>query len=317
LTHFTVDSNAHGGILIAPTNVSAWTFILDSSFMRGSGLLLSADGYVDATGQVTVRGSHFRYGDEAIEGISLSQMVVQASTFDSVVGATFGPPVMAFNQVADVQITSDTIRGGFGSVIEVQNIPTLALTNGLIRGRQKGNPSTVEAGLGFGASGAVTVSGMRIDSSSIGAVRADGFQSGPIVIDSNSFTDLDTIAVQLSTGATVTRNYFARNRVAIDIALDGGAASGIHQNNFAGNTAAGLQNRSASTVVADSNYWNDPSGPSCLSGCPGVGDTISGPVTVNQFWTSPLQLPPGTPTLAPRFRTSVLPRQQVKREGRP
>jgi hypothetical protein len=116
----------------------------------------------------------------------------------------------------------------------------------------------------------------------------------------------------------VTRNYFARNLVAIDIPLAGGAGSNVSQNNFAGNTAAGLQNRTGSFVVADSNYWNDPNGPTCSSGCIGtVGDSVTGLVTFIPFWTTAGQLPPGTPTFAPRIRTTLAPRQQVKREGRP
>jgi len=97
--------------------------------------------------------------------------------------------------------------------------------------------------------------------------------------------------------------------------LSGAEASRIHQNNFVGNIAAALRGQGVTPVAADSNWWNDPLGPRCLSGCTGtVGDTVSGLVTFLPFLTG---LAPTAPAFAPPTRTSTLPRQQVKREGRP
>ena len=313
LSHFTVDSNARGGIQLTPYDVTAWVFDLDSSFVRGANLLLAADGYLDATGQVTVTGSHFAAGSEGIEGLVLNQLVIQGSTFDSVPN-TPGSPAIALNQVATAVLTGDTIRGGLGSGIEAQNVVHLDLLNGLIRGRQVGYSFNPEAGLGFGVSDTVTVRGMRFDSSAVHAVRIDNFQSGPIAIDSNAITDHGGVALQISTAAQVTRNFIARNFVGIDV-FSGGEASGIHQNNFVGNTLAALRGQGLSNVAADSNWWNDPLGPTCLSGCAGtVGDSVSGLV----IFLPPLTAPAiGVPLLAKPIRTSTQTRQQVKREGQP
>jgi len=311
LSHFTVDSNARGGILLVPFDISAWVFALDTSLVRGPNLLLSADGYLDATGQVTVTGSHFAAGSEGIEASALNRLVVQGSTFDSVPN-TAGSPAVALNQIATAVFTGDTIRGGLGSGIEAQSVVHLDLLNGLIRGRQVGFAFNPDAALGFGTSDTVTVRGMRFDSSAVRGIRLDNFQSGPIVIDSNAITDHATsVALQLSTAAQVTRNFIARNFVGIDV-FPGGEASGIHQNNFAGNALAGLRNQTGIPMVADSNYWNDPLGPACISGCTvgTLGDTVSGLVTVIPFWTSAAQLPPGTPTFAPPIRTA---RQQARK----
>jgi hypothetical protein len=68
-------------------------------------------------------------------------------------------------------------------------------------------------------------------------------------------------------------------------------------------------------VAADSNWWNDPLGPTCLSGCSGtVGDSVSGLV----IFLPPLLSPAiGVPLLVKPIRTSTLTRQQAKREGQP
>jgi hypothetical protein len=316
LSHFTVDSNARGGILLVPQDISAWSFTLDSSALRGPSVQLWADGYLDQTGSVAVHGSHFRYGDEGIEASYLGQLVIQGSTFDSVPNTANGSPAIGLSQIVQATLDADTLRGGLGSGIEGQNVAQLDLTNGLIRRRDTLYQFNPEAALGLGSSGAVTVRGMRIDSSTVRGIRLDSFQSGPFVIDSNSVTDIvSRPALQLSTAAQITRNFIARNTVGINI-LGGAETSPILHNNFVANVLMGVSNQGFAPVFADTNYWNDPLGPRCPLLCNplSVGDTVGSNVTFGGFL---LGLVPGVPALVQPIRTSARPRQQVKREGQP
>ena len=310
LAHFTVDSNAHGGILLAPSNISAWTFILDTSVVRGPQVLLEAAGYIDSTGHVTVQGSHFQGGAEGIDANYLDQITVAASTFDSVALTGTAINVYAVNSAV---FSSDTIREGAGSGIEFGAVGNAQVTNSLIHHRVPYNINNPEAALGFNTTSAGAVSGTRIEFNTVRGIRVDGSIGGPIVIDGNSITDQGSVALQLSGTAQVTRNFIARNFVGIDV-FNGAEASGIRLNNFGGNTLAALRGQGLSPVAADSNYWNDLLGPTCASGCTStVGDTINGLVAFLPFLTDPSQLPVGTPTLAPPRRAAS---QQV-RQGKP
>jgi hypothetical protein len=54
-----------------------------------------------------------------------------------------------------------------------------------------------------------------------------------------------------------------------------------HQNNFTGNTAAGLRHDGLGTFNATSNWWNSPSGPTNPGNPTGTGDAIDGSGPVN------------------------------------
>lgn len=313
LAHFTVDSNARGGILLAPANISGWSFTLDTSFLRGAQVLLSADGYIDPTGQVTVRGSHFWNGDQGIDATYLSQVTVTTSTFDSV--GQFGTPAIVASSIGAATFSSDTLREGSASGIAFQSVGKAQVANSLIHHRVPYFTFYPEAALGFNTTDTINVTGTRIEFNTVRGIRVDGAIFGPIVIDASAITDDSTsVGIELSSPVQVLNSLIARNFVGIDV-FSGAEASGIHQNNFVGNTLAALRGQGGSAVAADSNYWNDPLGPTCLSGCSGtVGDSVSGLV----IFAPPLFSPAiGVPLLAKPIRTSVLPRQQVKREGRP
>jgi hypothetical protein len=313
LAHFTVDSNARGGILLVPANLSAWSFTLDTSVVRGAQVLLSADGYLDATGQVLVRGSRFRYGTEGIDASLLHQFVVQGSTFDSV--AALGTPAIRMQSVALASVLSDTLREGSGSGVEFVSVGNGKVVNSLVHHRVPYNAANPEAAVGFNTTDTIAVVRTRLEFNTVRGVRVDAALVGPIAIDSSAITDDSTnIGIQVSSPTRVTNSLITRNFVGMDV-LSGAEASGIHQNNFVGNTAAALRGQGITPVAADSNWWNDPLGPRCLTSCTGtVGDTVSGLVTFLPFLPG---LAPTAPTFAPPTRTSTLPRQQVKREGRP
>ena len=313
LSHYTVDSNASGGIALVPSNISGWTFALDTSFVRGGAVLLAAVGQIDTTGQVTVRSSRFWYGSEGIDASFLGQLTVRGSTFDSV--GALGTPALAAATVHQVLFDSDTIRQGPGSGIEVQGVHNGQVLNSLIHHRVPYNVNNPEAALGFNTTDTITVARSRLEFNTVRGVRVDASLTGPIAIDSSAITDdSSNVGLQVSSPTLVTNSLIARNFVGMDV-FGGAEASGIHQNNFVGNTLAALRGQGITPVAADNNWWNDPLGPRCLSGCTGtVGDTVSGLVTFLPFLTG---LAPTAPAFAPPTRISTLPRQQVKREGRP
>src|SRR6266705_4956903 len=182
LAHFTVDSNSRGGILIAPINVSAWIFILDTSFVRGPQVLLQAAGYVDSTGHVAVHGSRFQGGNEGIDANYLDQLTVATSRFDSV--ALFGTAISVF-AVNGAVFSSDTIREGAGSGIEFGAVGNAQVTNSLIHHRVPYNIYNPEAALGFNTTDTITVTGTRLEFNTVRGIRLDNGLPGPIVIDSS------------------------------------------------------------------------------------------------------------------------------------
>ncbi len=313
LTNFTVDSNANGGILLTPYDVTAWSFTLDTSFMRGGQTLLSAGGFVDSTGHLTVRGTAFRYGAPAIYASYMDQVVVQSSTFDST-GAS-SSPALGMYQVNGVSLLADTLREGPGSGVEMLQVGNVQVRNSLIHHRTPYCTCNPEAGLGLGAN-AITVSNTRIEFSAILGIRVDAASVGPILIDSSAITDDSLAAIQVSSPTVVTNTLLARNLVGVDI-WSGADGSQVRFSNIEGNVLAGVRNQSASPVQADNDWWNDPLGPTCASGCDpaSLGDSAIGAVNpVTPFLTAPA---PSAPAAVRPIRTSALPRQQVKREGQP
>ena len=83
-------------------------------------------------------------------------------------------------------------------------------------------------------------------------------------------------------GARITGNTFSNNYVGIGVRM--GAPSDItgldvyaHQNNFVGNTAAGLRNDGlGGTFDATCNWWNNASGPTNAGNPGGTGDVVDG-----------------------------------------
>jgi hypothetical protein len=124
------------------------------------------------------------------------------------------------------------------------------------------------------------------------------------------------VGIEVSSPVQVLNSLIARNFVGADF-LGGTDGSQVRFSNIENNVLAGVRNQNASPMQADNNWWNDARGPRCASGCDStsLGDSAVGPVNpVTPFLTAPSG---SAPAFAPRFRTSALPRQQVKREGRP
>ncbi|HEY6854500.1 MAG TPA: dockerin type I domain-containing protein [Gemmatimonadales bacterium] len=309
LAHFTVDSNAKGGILIAPTIVSNWIFILDSSFVRGGQTLLSAGGNVDSTGRVTVRGTAFHYGAPAVSVSYLDQLLVQGSTFDST-GAS-SSPALGMYQVNGVSLLADTLREGPGSGVEMLLVGNAQVRNSLIHHRTPYCTCNPEAGLGLGAN-VITVSNTRIELNTILGIRVDAGLTGAILIDSSAITDDSLAAIQASSPTVVTNTLLARNLVGADF-LSGTDGSQVRFSNIENNVLAGVRNQNAAPMQADNDWWNDARGPRCASSCDStsLGDSAVGAVNpLTPFLTTPSG---SAPAFAPPIRTA---RAQA-RKGRP
>jgi hypothetical protein len=98
-------------------------------------------------------------------------------------------------------------------------------------------------------------------------------------------------------GARITGNTFTSNYVGIgvrqgtsDPTVDiTGMDVYAHQNNFVGNTAAGLRHDGLGTFNATCNWWNSPSGPTNVGNPGGTGDVVdgTGPVTFKPWLVAP------------------------------
>jgi len=88
-------------------------------------------------------------------------------------------------------------------------------------------------------------------------------------------------------GARMTGNTFSSNYVGIGVRMGSPTAdiTGMdvyaHNNNFAGNTAAGLRHDGLGTFNATSNWWNSTSGPTNAGNLGGSGDAVDGTGPVN------------------------------------
>jgi hypothetical protein len=97
-------------------------------------------------------------------------------------------------------------------------------------------------------------------------------------------------------GARITGNTFTSNYVGIGVRQGTseptvditGMDIYAHQNNFVGNTAAGLRHDGVGTFNATSNWWNSTSGPTNAANPTGTGDAIdgSGPVNFTPWLTA-------------------------------
>jgi len=96
-------------------------------------------------------------------------------------------------------------------------------------------------------------------------------------------------------GARITGNTFSSNYVGIGVRMGSPTAdiTGMdvyaHQNNFAGNTAAGLRHDGLGTFNATCDWWNSASGPTNAGNPGGTGDAVdgSGPVTFVPWLNAP------------------------------
>jgi hypothetical protein len=95
--------------------------------------------------------------------------------------------------------------------------------------------------------------------------------------------------------ARITGNTFSSNYVGIGVRMGSPTAdiTGLdvyaHQNNFVGNTAAGLRHDGLGTFNATCNWWNSTSGPTNVGNPGGTGDVVdgTGPVTFKPWLVAP------------------------------
>ncbi len=92
---------------------------------------------------------------------------------------------------------------------------------------------------------------------------------------------------------TFTCNTFTGNESGIVVAAGAGGLV-ANNNNIAGNSTIGVQNDSAASVNAQSNWWGSASGPGPVG--PGSGDQVSTNVDYSNFLTAQSDCPPVCPT---------------------
>lgn len=88
-------------------------------------------------------------------------------------------------------------------------------------------------------------------------------------------------------GAVITCNTIAQNAVGVLVEDTGaipGPANRLENDAIAGNGTAGLSSNAAAPIVATSNWWGDPTGPSGAG--PGSGDAVTGSASVAPWLAS-------------------------------
>ena len=97
-------------------------------------------------------------------------------------------------------------------------------------------------------------------------------------------------------GARITGNTFDQNYVGIGVRSSDADITGMdvyaHQNNFTGNTTAGIRHDGMGPFNAECNWWNSASGPTNAGNPGGTGDVVdgdvgSGPVDYTPWLTAP------------------------------
>jgi len=170
------------------------------------------------------------------------------------------------------------------------------------------------------------------DSVTIRGGVMDGNGGAGIYLDYQSVARIDSVTLTNNgqglylyalAGARVQRSRFEGNAFGFQLSSSAGMSSSVTNSNFIGNTAAGVWNDAylgsgfADTLFADSNYWNDPSGPTCDSAstgftCPGTtGDAIgTAGVTFAGWLTGAAPTP--APPLRPVYARATAPRPAVR-----
>jgi hypothetical protein len=145
-----------------------------------------------------------------------------------------------------------------------------------------------------------TADTVRVRGNTVRQNRAPGIllaTLSPIRLDSNVVVDDSVFGVRVESNPTPVvgrHNFLARNGDGIyvngPLTID---SSVIQQSSRAGARYGGT-----GTVTLAANYWGDPSGPRCDTGCAGaLGDSLVGSASLN--YVPFLTAPPSTPTGAP------------------
>ena len=174
-------------------------------------------------------------------------------------------------EAAGVTIQDNIVSGAQRSVTATAAAPDLTLAGNFLAGTASvfgANSSIVQNAIHGGATGVV-----------IG--RPGGLLRDNFVLSTQ-------IGATVNAGpAEIRRNTFAGSGVGLDVKIDG-VADGVivMSNNFLGNGTCGVTNRTATELVATSNYWGSATGPGsppATATCARVRTTpfLRAPVSVN------------------------------------
>ncbi len=197
-----------------------------------------------------------------------------------------------------VVLDSNTVQGGWGRGIWVQQVDTLAVRANAIGALDTATVTDVAA-LSIGevfASGVVARN--VITQNKVPGILLSGQATG-VAIDSNLIADNTASGLILRSPASGTLNSILRN--APYGLLDSSSAGGsvFRANNFQGNRF-GVANFGTSALDATNSWWGDTLGPTCLSGCDtlSTGDSVSVNVNFLPFSDTTLtSAPAGAPVL--------------------
>jgi uncharacterized delta-60 repeat protein len=153
-------------------------------------------------------------------------------------------------------------------------------------------------------------------------IRTSTGEFGPVSIDANTISNASVAGISLNspdaetayrntvststvgllvTGVltSATENYFTDNGTGVLITSTAGPVGPININSISGNTVAGLENDSSSTVDATQNWWGSANGPTTplnTFASTGTGDKVVGTdVTIAPFLTDGIDSAPATP----------------------
>ncbi len=198
-----------------------------------------------------------------------------------------------------LRVDSNTVEDGFGRGIYMygQFTGTRLYRNTIQRMRPYyPSDAAIYTEYAYGADTLRVRDNRLLQNRARGMYLANGSGGTWVQLDSNVVVDDSLTAVYVDLGTKVfgRANFIARNRDGIygygTITID---SSVIQQH-----TRAGAEHVPGGTLTLADNWWGDPSGPRCDTGCVGaLGDSIIGAASV--FYTPFLTAAPSTPTGAP------------------
>lgn|GEM_PF-5634936 len=219
-----------------------------------------------------------------------------------------------------VTIDSNTVTGGTNFGIRAMDSDSLVILGNTVQNLNSptagynGYPQDV-AGItvmGYLSSFARVVGNVVKHIAGSGVVLDHPYDGLVVQVDSNVVADVGPSAADTTVGgtgiypyagpATITRNLVtgARRDGILVTSYD---AIDVTGNNISGNLPYGFRVQAdRGSVPALDNWWGDPLGPRCASGCDlaSAGDSVSG-VDFSTFRTAPNDSAPTTVPLAPRF----------------
>ena len=234
----------------------------------------------------------------AYTGVEIDR-ALYAQLDTAVVDSTGG----AFYDAIDLtNVPRALVRGAVGRRADIglyaSQVDTLSVLGGLFQ-------DNVDGVYVYFPADTVTISGVTVDNNSGSGIYLDSQAYSRIdsLVATNNQTGLD---IAYFAGAAARRSRFEGNGTGLWMETSAQSSSSVVNSNFLANVLAGVRNDAygasggVDLLAADTNYWNDPAGPTCNAGvtgfsCPGLtGDSIvTAGVTFGGFLTGAAPAPAG------------------------